>query len=271
MPAVAAKYADWARVAEAAADRARQEILPRFRDVAVETKADGSPVTEADRSAETRDPRHAARAATPDFGLLGEEFGADDAPDRPYWVIDPIDGTIAFSRGIPLFSTLIALVEDGEPVLGLIDLPALGERYVGWKGGGCRRDGVPVQRLPGVGPDARAIVSHGDPFAFDRFGAAPPASSGWRRGSGCCGATPTRSVTRSCWEAGSTPWWTSTSTRGTPRRVSCLVPEAGGRCVTLQADSESASARARSGSSSAARRSSTQLLRLARRGWRPAS
>lgn len=157
-----------ARSVEIAADAARAETLPRFRSVAVELKSDGTPVTEADRAAE-QVIRKALRGAFPEFGVLGEEFGEEDVGDRPFWVVDPIDGTIAFSRGIPLFTTLIALVEDGEPVLGLIDCPALNERYVGWKGGGCRRNGVPTQ-VSRETDLTQAIVSHGDPFCFDRFG-----------------------------------------------------------------------------------------------------
>jgi fructose-1,6-bisphosphatase/inositol monophosphatase family enzyme len=157
-----------AQAAEEAADLARAEILPRFRAVAVETKSDGSPVTEADRAAE-RAIRRRLRAAFPDFGVLGEEFGAEGG-DGPRWVVDPIDGTIAFSRGIPLFATLIALVDGGEPVLGLIDCPALDERYVGWRGGGCRRNGAPT-RVSQRTDLREAIVSHGDPFCFDLFGA----------------------------------------------------------------------------------------------------
>ncbi len=159
-----------ARVAGLAADRARAEILPRFRAVEVETKADGSPVTEADRAAE-RAIREVLRQAYPDFGILGEEYGGTDAEaaDRPTWVIDPIDGTIAFSRGIPLFSTLIALVEGEESLLGLIDLPALGERTVGWKGGGCRRNGALVH--VSVQSDLRrSLVAHGDLWCFDQAG-----------------------------------------------------------------------------------------------------
>ncbi|UCE86277.1 MAG: histidinol-phosphatase [Deltaproteobacteria bacterium] len=160
-----------ARAAEAAADRARSETLSRFRAVDVETKADGSPVTEADRAAE-RSIRATLGDAYPDVAILGEEYGGRVAREGPCWVVDPIDGTIAFSRGIPLFSTLIALLEDGEPVLGLIDLPALGERLVGWRGGGCRRNGerVRVSRQADLG---RALVSHGDPFCFDRAGQRP--------------------------------------------------------------------------------------------------
>jgi myo-inositol-1(or 4)-monophosphatase len=163
-----------ARIAEVAADAARAEILPRFRSVAVETKRDGTPVTEADRSAE-RAIREILSGAFPDFGILGEELGeerAEGAPPSvgaPVWVVDPIDGTIAFSRGIPLFATLIALVENEEPVLGLIDCPTLDERYVGWKRGGCLRNGV-ATRVSDETDLSRAIVSHGDPFCFDRFG-----------------------------------------------------------------------------------------------------
>ncbi len=164
-----AELAQAARTAGVAADRARKEILPRFRDVAVEIKSDGSPVTEADRAAE-RAIRSTLQESYPDFGILGEEYGGQDVkPDRPHWVIDPIDGTICYSRGIPLFSTLIALVADGEPVVGLIDLPALDERYVGFEGGGCERNGTPV-RVSDEKDLSRAIVSHGDPFCFDRAG-----------------------------------------------------------------------------------------------------
>jgi histidinol phosphatase-like enzyme (inositol monophosphatase family) len=157
-----------ARCAEAAADAARAETLPRFRSVAVEIKSDGTPVTEADLAAE-RVIRKALRSAFPDFGILGEEFGEEGIDERPFWVVDPIDGTIAFSRGIPLFSTLIALVEDGEPVLGLIDCPSLDERYVGWRRGGCRRNGVPTH-VSAETDLARGIVSHGDPSYFEAFG-----------------------------------------------------------------------------------------------------
>jgi len=158
-----------ARVAERAADAARAETLPRFRQVETEWKADGSPVTEADRAAE-RAVRGVLREAYPDYGLLGEEYGAEEAsPGRPTWVVDPIDGTIAFSRGIPLFSTLIALQVDDEPVVGLIDLPALGERLVGWKGGGCRRNGERVHCSQQKDP-RRSLIAHGDPFCFERAG-----------------------------------------------------------------------------------------------------
>jgi len=158
-----------ARAAESAADAARREVLPRFRAVAVETKADGSPVTEADKAAE-RAIRERLRAAFPGFAIRGEEYGAEGTREAPCWLVDPIDGTIGFSRGIPLFSTLIALVDEGVPVFGLIDLPGVGERYVAWRGGGARRNGQPC-RVSQETDLRRAIVSHGDPFCFERWGA----------------------------------------------------------------------------------------------------
>ncbi len=157
------------RAAESACDRARAEILPRFRHVTVELKQDGSPVTEADRAAEQA-LRAALRQALPEAAILGEEFGSEGREGASLqWVIDPIDGTIAFSRGIPLFGTLLALLEDGEPVLGVIDCCAIDERTVGWKGGGCFRNGTPV-RASGATDLRQAIVSHGDAFCFDRAG-----------------------------------------------------------------------------------------------------
>jgi histidinol phosphatase-like enzyme (inositol monophosphatase family) len=218
-----------ARAAEEAADLARAEILPRFRAVAVETKSDGSPVTEADRAAE-RAIRRRLRAAFPDFGVLGEEFGAEGG-DGPRWVVDPIDGTIAFSRGIPLFATLIALVDGGEPVLGLIDCPALDERYIGWRGGGCRRNGAPT-RVSQRTDLRKAIVSHGDPFCFDLFGARAafermareiPMLRGYTDAFGHAqvlagGVDAMVDVALNLWDAAATQ---------------ILVEEAGGRCLTL--------------------------------------
>lgn len=157
-----------------ACDRAREEILPRFRKVAVETKGDGSPVTEADREAE-RVIRAVISEAFPDDAILGEEFGASagraDGPQRE-WIIDPIDGTIAFSRGIPLFTTLVALVVDGEPVVGVIDLPATGDRVAGARGRGLRRGSESIRVSDGPSL-SDALVCHGDLFCFDLAGLRP--------------------------------------------------------------------------------------------------
>jgi fructose-1,6-bisphosphatase/inositol monophosphatase family enzyme len=113
--------------------------------------------------------REVLRAFDPSLGILGEEYGQEGNAERG-WLLDPIDGTLAFSRGIPLFTTLIALVEQGEPVLGLIDVPALDERYLGFRGAGVKRNGEPV-RVSTESDLKRAIISTGDPFQYDRFGA----------------------------------------------------------------------------------------------------
>lgn len=221
---------DLAKVACAAADRARVEVLSRFRDVAVEIKRDGSPVTEADRAAE-REIRALLAEATPEIGVVGEEYGGDASREGRHWLVDPIDGTIAFSRGIPLFSTLIALIEDGEPVLGLIDLPSLDERYVGWQGGGCRRNGQ-LTRVSEETDLAKAIISHGDPYTFELFGRRDvfdrmaqriPMLRGYSDAFGHAlvlggGVGAMIDLHLNAWDAAATQ---------------ILVPEAGGRCVTL--------------------------------------
>jgi myo-inositol-1(or 4)-monophosphatase len=134
--------AEWLAVAHAALDAAGAAIRPYFRaGVAAEQKLDQSPVTIADRAAENII-RAALQASFPYHGLLGEEFGEENADARYVWAIDPIDGTRAFITGRPSFCTLLALLEDGAPILGLIDQPVTGER---WSGG---RDSLASIRNP---------------------------------------------------------------------------------------------------------------------------
>ena len=120
--------------AEAAAEAAGAVIRPLFRSaLLVEAKGDASPVTEADRQAELA-MRALLRERFPDHGIWGEEFGPDRADADYLWVLDPIDGTRAFVTGRPLFGTLIGLLHHGVPILGLIDQPGIGERWIGAKG-----------------------------------------------------------------------------------------------------------------------------------------
>jgi inositol-phosphate phosphatase / L-galactose 1-phosphate phosphatase / histidinol-phosphatase len=98
--------------------------------VKVIDKDNASPVTIADRLAETRMRRMIAREH-PDHGIMGEEHGLDRIDAEYVWVLDPIDGTKSFISGVPLFGTLIALVRRGVPILGIIDQPVIGERWVG--------------------------------------------------------------------------------------------------------------------------------------------
>lgn len=117
--------------AEELADASGEAIRPWFRSkLNVERKGDGSPVTQADRSAEEAI-RERILQLYPDHGVMGEEFGSERTDAEWVWVIDPIDGTSAFVSGLPTFGTLIALVQDGKPVLGVLDQPILRERWSG--------------------------------------------------------------------------------------------------------------------------------------------
>jgi fructose-1,6-bisphosphatase/inositol monophosphatase family enzyme len=121
--------------AHAAADAAGAVVRPFFRSVALaaDLKGDASPVTEADRGAEQA-MRAALAARFPDHGILGEEFGLERPGSRLRWVLDPIDGTRAFITGRPVFGTLVALLDGERPVVGLIDQPVTGERWLGAAG-----------------------------------------------------------------------------------------------------------------------------------------
>jgi histidinol phosphatase-like enzyme (inositol monophosphatase family) len=161
-------------LAHALADAAGAEIRPLFRaHFAQEQKADASPVTQADRAAE-RAIRALLGRERPDDGVIGEEYGADRPDAARVWVVDPIDGTRAFISGRPIFGTLIALLEDGAPVLGVIDQPVTGERWIGARGRPTLFNGAPAtaRRQPRLD---RAIFATTAPWlcsAFDGLRAA---------------------------------------------------------------------------------------------------
>ena len=125
------------------ADLADSISLPRFRaaDLRVDEKPDLTPVSDADRAVE-----EALRAAIaerrPGEGFLGEEGGGGEADTR--WIVDPIDGTRNFVRGIPIWATLVSLEREGRSVLGIASAPALGQRWWASRGGGAFRDGNPL-------------------------------------------------------------------------------------------------------------------------------
>ena len=161
-------------------DMARPIHRRYFRSgVAVERKGDDSPVTRSDREAE-RALRRAIGDAFPEDGILGEEFGAERLDARRVWVLDPLDGTRAFVNGKPGFGVMAALVEDGRPVAGLIDMPMLSERWIGIAGEPTTFNGAPVRTRgcaglaaaslnatsPDIFPDSAARA------AFDRLSAA---------------------------------------------------------------------------------------------------
>jgi histidinol-phosphatase len=133
------------------ADEADALTMARFRatDLLVETKPDTTPVTEADRAVEEM-LRARLAAARPEDAILGEEFGSVDGAGGGVragtrrWIVDPIDGTMGYARGIPVWATLLALVEDGIVTTGVVSAPALGTRWWAARGDGAWRDGARV-------------------------------------------------------------------------------------------------------------------------------
>ncbi|WP_447912628.1 inositol monophosphatase family protein [Microbacterium phyllosphaerae] len=119
------------------ADAADAQSLPRFDspDLEVSTKADHSHVTDADLATE-RAIRVILASERPEDGIFGEEFGAQGSTHRQ-WIIDPIDGTANFLRGVPLWGTMIALAVDGVPQVGVVSMPALGRRWWAAAGSGA--------------------------------------------------------------------------------------------------------------------------------------
>lgn len=114
------------------------------RELSIELKGDGSPVTRADKETEEHLRRRLAGLGDT-FGIVGEEFGNERTNRDQVWVIDPIDGTRAFTRGLPYWSLLLALMEKGQPVLGFLYAPALDTMATAWKGGGTTINGLAAQ------------------------------------------------------------------------------------------------------------------------------
>lgn len=136
---------EYIALAQQMADSAGAILRSAYRrPLAVDHKSDLSPVTIADRNVEIA-LRAAIEARFPDHGIIGEEFG-NVRQQSPYqWVIDPIDGTRSFIAGYPLFTTLIALAFEGTPILGMIDQPISGERWLGVRGKETTLSGNPVK------------------------------------------------------------------------------------------------------------------------------
>ncbi|MCW1401757.1 inositol monophosphatase family protein [Novosphingobium sp. MW5] len=148
------------------ADAARAAILPRFRtDLQSDRKGDATPVTEADRAAEEA-MRRILKAEVPRDAVHGEEFGASPGSSGRTWVLDPIDGTAGFLAGRAMFGTLIALVVEGWPVLGVIDQPVMQERWLGVSGRPTTLNGQPV-RTRACRSLAEATLATTGPHYFD--------------------------------------------------------------------------------------------------------
>lgn len=139
---------DFIQLATDMADEAGAIIRPYFRgEFNVDSKSDASPVTIADRTVEER-LRAMIEKNRPNDGIIGEEFGIKKSKNQYDWVLDPIDGTKSFIIGRPTFGTLIALCEDGVPILGIIDQPILKERWIGAKGQPTTFNGQVVTTQP---------------------------------------------------------------------------------------------------------------------------
>lgn len=167
-------------------------IRPLFgrRDLAVEAKDDQTPVTQADRGAEQL-MRRLIAARSPDHGILGEEYGPERTDAEFVWVLDPVDGTKSFITGVPLWTTLIALLHQGQPVLGCIHQPVLGQLVVG-DGATTTLNGAPVRCRPTQRlADATLLTCdwltpavHQDGPAFDRLARSARLCRTWADGYG---------------------------------------------------------------------------------------
>ena len=176
-PSADSHVTDRLALAVDAARAAGAETLRWFRQsaLAVERKGDGSPVTAADRAAESL-LRERISASFPDDSILGEEFG-ETAGTSPYrWVLDPIDGTKSFITGVPLYTTLVAVLEGDRPLLGVIYSPATDEIVFAAAGGETlyrSGDGDPTPaRVSGVERLADATFLTTEAASFDRVGKA---------------------------------------------------------------------------------------------------
>ncbi len=160
--------AEMTALANAMADTVRPVIRRHFRTrIAVDAKDDASPVTVADREAEQA-MRDMIAARFPSHGIRGEEFGLHQPEAEFVWVLDPIDGTKSFVSGSLAFGTQIALLHRGQPLLGLIDQPITGERWLGRAGEPTLFNGAPV-KTSHTASLAEAVVYTSAP---DHFGAA---------------------------------------------------------------------------------------------------
>ncbi|MBM0277651.1 histidinol-phosphatase [Micromonospora tarensis] len=171
------RYADDLALAHLLADRADAIATARFRalDLRVEAKPDLTPVSDADTAVE-REIRALLAERRPTDGLLGEEYGAQPSadPDGRRWIIDPIDGTKNFVRGVPVWATLIALYDGDRPAVGVVSAPALGRRWWASAGAGAyagsgSTDGERIG-VSAVGRVADASVCYSSLTGWERAG-----------------------------------------------------------------------------------------------------
>ena len=156
------------QTAETVQREAAATALRHFRSsLDVDLKSDASPVTVADLTIE-REAREQIKAAFPDHEILGEEYGAGDLTKPNVWVIDPIDGTRSFLSGNPAFGFLLALYQEGQNILSMVSMPALGEVFLGLKGQRATLNGAPISCSNRTSlSDAILYINEGEKL-FDR-------------------------------------------------------------------------------------------------------
>ncbi|MGD8809708.1 MAG: histidinol-phosphatase [Gammaproteobacteria bacterium] len=154
------------RLAEASGEVIRRYFRVSAAEMKLEAKSDDTPVTIADRSAEEV-MRALIEETYPDHGIYGEEYGFVRTDAEYAWTLDPIDGTKSFVTGMPIFGTLISLMHEGRPVLGMINQPVLGERWIGVAGRQSTFNGQPIS-TSGVTKLADAAQYSTDPDMFSR-------------------------------------------------------------------------------------------------------
>lgn len=163
-------------LAHTMADAAASITLSYFRtNLSVDDKADESPVTRADRETEAA-LRRMINDAYPDHGIIGEEYGSENEDAEYVWVLDPIDGTISFINGVPLYTTIVGVLKEGVPWFGLVDQPVLKDRWVGGAGHATTYNGAATQvrqcaslDLASVYVTAPDFLSEDELFKVDRL------------------------------------------------------------------------------------------------------
>ncbi len=171
-------FADDLALAHELADIADAIALPRFmaQDLQVETKPDDSPVTDADRATE-RAIKAKLAEARPNDALIGEEYGNTSGSGNRTWIIDPIDGTANFMRGVPVWASLIALAVDGKPVVSVVSAPAMGRRWWAAPEVGAHTREIDGSsraiRVSNIADAAHASISYNNLRLWDQSGKLP--------------------------------------------------------------------------------------------------
>ncbi|HET9073124.1 MAG TPA: inositol monophosphatase family protein [Solirubrobacteraceae bacterium] len=175
----AGDHADDLAIALSLANIADRITMPRFKahDLAVETKPDLTPVSESDMAAELAIREH-LKVIKPGDAVVGEEFGAEEATNARRWIVDPIDGTKSYVRGVPTWSTLIALQVDNVTEVAVVSMPAVGRRWWATRGGGAFAAKHDAPSDP-AGSGTPLVTHSAEPIRVSRVSELSDAQMGW--------------------------------------------------------------------------------------------